>query len=188
MSDRRPLETACKHYEEDLVLYYYGESNVEDKRRIVEHLTTCRACARFLDDLRGLLPQMTDVEEMPQSFWDRYFREVVAKLEEQDEHGARMSWRSWFKPMQSWMVPAFGTVAVAVFVVGLVVGKGDLRLFTEPRTEGIPQELLVDQNQLQFFRSMDMLEVLGRLESQDDQNTDSSVRDSGRASLPGRVA
>jgi hypothetical protein len=170
MSNRAPLETACKQYEEDLVLHYYGENSDGEKGRVEEHLTRCHSCRSFLDDLGRLLPQMADAEQMPQAFWDSYYRETVSKLAEQDER--KRWWRSLFKPMQTWMVPAFGSVAVAVLVVALVVGKGNLRLFVEPRAERIPQEILADQNQLEFFESMDMLEALGRLERQDDQRPD----------------
>ena len=188
MSNSAPLATACKQYEEDLVLHYYGENGENESRRIEEHVANCHACRRFLDDLRSLLPQMADAQEMPQSFWDRYYRETIAKLAAQEERKNDRGWRWLLKPMQTWMVPAFGTAAVAVLVIGLVVGKGNLRLFSEPRTQGIPHEILADQNQLQFFESMDMLEVLGRLERQDEQNSDSTHRDSSRAALPGRVA
>lgn len=85
------------------------------------------------------------------------------------------------------MVPAFGTAAVAVLIVGLVFGKGNLRLFVEPRPERIPQEILADEKQLEFFESMDMLEALGKLENQDDQ-TEALNSDSKHAALPGGFA
>jgi hypothetical protein len=175
---RAPLESACKEYEEDLVLHYYGENTDSDKRRIEQHLIDCRSCRCFLDDLGRLLPQLADAEEMPPAFWERYYRETVAKLAEQEER--KYWWRSWFKPARTWMVPAFGSVAVVVLVVGLVIGKGNLRLFVEPRPEKIPQEILADQNQLEFFESMDMLEALGRLERQDEQKSDETNNEPGR--------
>ncbi|MGH7795158.1 MAG: anti-sigma factor family protein [Candidatus Binatia bacterium] len=181
MENSAPLETACKQYEEDLVLHYYGENSDEEKRGIEEHLAACHSCRRFLDDLRRLLPQMADAAEMPQTFWDSYYRETVSKLAEQEER--KYWWRSLFTPMRTWMVPAFATAAVAVLVVGLLFGKGNLRLFVEPRPERIPQEILADQKQLEFFESMDMLEALGKLENQDDQKTDALNSEFSRAGL-----
>jgi hypothetical protein len=186
MENSAPLETACKQYEEDLVLHYYGENSDKERRGVEEHLATCHSCRRFLEDLRGLLPQMAGAEEMPQAFWDSYYRETVSKLAEQEDRKYR--WRSLFKPMRTWMVPAFGTAAVAVLVLGLVFGKGDLRLFIEPRPERIPQEILADEKQLEFFESMDMLEALGKLENQDDWKTDALNSDLKHAALPGGVA
>lgn len=185
MKKSAPLETACRQYEEDLVLHYYGENSDAERWRVEEHLATCDCCRRFLEDLHGLLPQMADAKEMPQTFWDSYYRETVAKLAEQEER--KYWWRSLFKPMRTWMVPAFGTAAVAVLIVGLVFGKGNLRLFVEPRPERIPQEILADEKQLEFFESMDMLEALGKLENQDDQ-TEALNSDSKHAALPGGVA
>jgi hypothetical protein len=184
MNRSAPLETACKQYEEDLVLHYYGENSDEERRQVENHVTTCQPCRRFLEDLRRLLPQMADAEEMPQAFWDSYYRETMSKLAEQEER--KHWWRSLYN--RTWMVPAFGTAAVAVLVVGLVIGKGNLRLFVEPRAERIPQEILADKNQLEFFESMDMLEALGKLENQDDQKTEATHSDSNKASLLGRVA
>ena len=108
---------------------------------------------------------MAKSEDMPQSFWDGYYRETVAKLAEQEER--KFWWRSWLVPARGWLVPAFGTVGVVVLVVGLLFGKGNLGSFMEKSPVKIPQEVLVDTNQLEFFRSMDILESLDHLEQQD---------------------
>jgi len=81
-----------------------------------------------------------------------------------------------------WMVPAFGTVGVAVLVVGLLFGKGNLSSFIQRPAERIPQEILADENQLQFFESMDLLESLGKLEK-DDPSTDSTSSQSIRVRM-----
>jgi Putative zinc-finger len=179
MTDRmQPLESACKEYEEDLVLHYYGENSADDRRRIEQHLQGCDRCRVFVGDLRRLLPQMAKSEEMPQTFWDSYYRETVAKLAEQEER--KSWWRSWLvAPVHGWMVPAFGTLAGTVLVVGLLFGKGNLSSFIERPSRNIPQEIIADTNQLEFFRTMDMLEALDKLEQQDGtqgelQNTHSS--------------
>ncbi len=186
MNTIEPLESACKQYEEDLVLHYYGENSEDERRHVEKHLSGCHSCRRFLDDLRGLLPQITRAEEMPQTFWDNYYRETLSKLAEQDEQ--KSWWQSLFPPMRTWLVPAFGTVAVAVLVIGLVFGKGNLKLFVEPRQEQIPQEIITDRSQLEFFESMDILESLSKLEAQDDQTTDAPISDSSRAGLGNGVA
>jgi hypothetical protein len=166
MTDRlKELESACKDYEEDLVLHYYGENSEADGKRVAEHLAACGRCRLFVDDLRRLLPQMAKSEEMPQSFWDSYYRETVAKLAEQEER--KFWWRSWLVPAQGWLVPAFGTAGVVVLVIGLLFGKGNLDSFMERSPVKIPQEILVDSNQLEFFKSMDILESLDHLEQQD---------------------
>ena len=62
------LETACRDFEEDLVLYYYGEGSEAERSRVESHVKACSRCSRFLDDLRKLLPQIARPEELPQSF------------------------------------------------------------------------------------------------------------------------
>jgi hypothetical protein len=160
-----PLESACKSYEEDLVLYYYAETGANERATIEQHLAQCLRCRKFVDDLGRVLPQMAPKPELPQAFWDNYFRETVAKL---DEQSARQNWwRRWLTPMNGWLVPAFGTVAIAVFAIALMLEKGDFKSMTDTAPVNIPAEVLVDSNQLEFFKSMDILESLSTLEEQD---------------------
>lgn len=79
------------------------------------------------------------------------------------------------------MVPAFGTVGVMLLVVGLLFGKGNLTSFMQRPAANIPQEVLADEDQLQFFESMDLLESLNRLEKQDDSNSETRSPQSSRA-------
>jgi hypothetical protein len=54
-----------------------------------------------------------------------------------------------------------------VLAIALVFGKGDWNLSWKQPGENIPQDILVDTNQLEFFKSMDMLEALSKLETLD---------------------
>ena len=160
-----PLESACKSYEEDLVLYYYAETGANERATIEQHLAQCLRCRKFVDDLGRVLPQMAPKPELPQAFWDNYFRETVAKL---DEQSARQNWwRRWLTPMNGWLVPAFGTVAIAVLASALMLGKGSFTSTAQTVPVKIPAEVLVDSNQLEFFKSLEILESLSTLEEQD---------------------
>ena len=166
MKTTEPLKKACQNYEEDLVLYYYGENSADERRHVEQHLVECVCCQSFIEDLRRLLPRMTPTETLPQSFWDNYYRETVRKLAEQDERNSW--WRNLFAPMKFWLVPAFGTAAVAILAIALVMGKGKLTSFIDRPSSSLPQEVLADDNQLEFFKSLDMLESLSHLEEKDD--------------------
>jgi hypothetical protein len=164
MISTEALETMCKELEEDLVLYYYREIADSEKQRIDQHLGNCAGCVRFLEDLHRLLPQMAAPQELPQSFWDDYYRETIQKLADQREQAFRFQWRKLFAPVRMWMIPAFGTAVVAALAFGLILSKGNLEsLYNQPQ-ERIPRELVTDTEQLEFFRSMDMLESLSALE------------------------
>ena len=165
MKERARLETACKDFEEDLVLYYYGDCSEADRVRVEAHLQKCSRCNLFVADLRKLLPQMANTTEMPPSFWDNYYNEMLAKLAVERER--TYWWRSLFEPMRGWMLPAFGTAAVAVMAIGLVLGQGVWKQPMSQPQERIPQEILADTNQLEFFNSLDMLESLPKLEELD---------------------
>ncbi len=166
MNIRSPLSDACKKYEADLVLYYYAESDQAERNRVERHLSECRSCQRFIDDLRDLLPQLNKGPELPQNFWQSYYRETVAKL---DASQARTQWwANLFVPVQQWFVPAFGTAAVIVLSIALLFAKGSLPLWKDKPANTLPQEVIVDGNQLEFFRSLDMLESLSQLEQRDE--------------------
>ena len=47
MKQRAPLQSACKSFEEDLVLYYYGETDEVEQRRVQQHLSQCVSVSRF---------------------------------------------------------------------------------------------------------------------------------------------
>ena len=179
------LKIACKDYEEDLVLYFYGEGSAAERERVGRHVSGCAFCRRFVDDLRMLLPRMSERRELPQAFWDNYLSETVAKLAEQEN---KSWWRSLFFPAQSWWVPAFGTMAVALVAVGLVLGKGNLTLFADHSAASLPREVLADGEQLEFFRSLDMLESLDGLEPRDDDKVKSKSNQTSRPNSDRGVA
>jgi len=166
MKKKSPLSGACKKYEADLVLYYYAESDELEQRRVEAHLSECARCQEFIDDLRCLLPQLNKGPELPQNFWQSYYRETVAKLVEGE---ARSHWwSSFFVPLQQWFVPAFGTAAVVILALGLIFAKGSLPVWKDRSSATLPQEIMLDGNQLEFFRSLDMLEAMSQLEKRDD--------------------
>ena len=165
MKEKLPLSGACKKYEEDLVLFYYGEIDAADRQRLEGHLCQCTACQCFVDDLRGLLPQLAKSQELPESFWQGYYRETIAKLAERQTRNNW--WRNLFAPWKAWLVPAFGTAAVAVLALGLLFAKGSLPLSMHGSPAKLPEEIIADANQLEFFSSLDMLESLSQIEPQE---------------------
>ena len=77
--------------------------------------------------------------------------------------------------MHVWLIPAFGTVAVAVLAVALVYGKSGWNFQLNPSQQvKIPQEILADASKMEFFESMDLLESLGVLEKMEGKQKDSS--------------
>ena len=163
------LETACKEFEADLVLYYYGDGVETERKRVENHLSGCDRCHRFFEDLHRLLPQISQPREFPDSFWAEYYNEMLEKLN--PRQNKKSWWRDFSTPMRLWMVPAFGTAVVAVLAIALVLGKGVWKGHADGPVEKIPQEIVADVNQLEFFKSMDMLESLRLLESLDRTKT-----------------
>jgi predicted anti-sigma-YlaC factor YlaD len=159
------LKAACKEFEEDLVLHYYGELSLAERKRVESHVAACSVCRGFADDLGRLLPQMAKPMELPDRFWDNYYREVIDKITEQRER--THWWREMFAPMRLWAVPAFGAATVLVFGLTLTLGKVGWNPLSEPKQGLIPQEVLSDENKVEFFKSMELVESLRTLEALD---------------------
>ena len=165
------LETACREFEEDLVLYYYGDGSAAERARVAQHIEGCPRCAQFLQDLRKLLPRIAEPTNLPQSFWDDYQGELGRKLAAQRDRQDSW-WRAYLPVVRTWVVPAFGTAAVAIVAIALVFGKGNWEFNSGGSRTNIPQEILTDSKQLEFFSAMDMLESLNMLESLEGSQTD----------------
>lgn len=159
------LKAACKEFEEDLVLHYYGELSLAERERVEGHVLTCSLCRAFADDLGRLLPQMAKSDELPERFWDNYYREMIAKLTAQRER--THWWQELFAPIRLWAVPAFGAATVVVFALTLTLGKVGWNPLSESRQGPIPQEILSDEDKVEFFKSMELVESLSVLEALD---------------------
>jgi len=178
MSEKKQiLESACKNFEEDLVLYYYGEGPALERQRIEIHIVSCSRCRRFLDDLQRILPQVAQPAPLPQSFWDDYYSETVGKIAAR--HEPTYWWRDFLAPLRAWFIPAFATAAVAVLAVALLFGKVGWNDQAVRSRAALPQEVLADADQLEFFNAMDVLESLPVLEALDGAQPETSASRKG---------
>ena len=174
-NNRAALENACREFEADLVLYYYGESAEAERRRVEGHVNGCERCKNFLADLGGLLPQMATTVELPATFWNDYYREMVQKLAHERER--KPWWRSLIPSFSGWAVPAFGTAMMVVLAIGLIFGQADWNSpSNEAGQEIVPQEILSDTGRLEFFKSLDLLESLNALEKMDGVRAEQEIR------------
>jgi hypothetical protein len=158
----RDLRPACKDYEQDLVLYYYGESAPSERDQLERHLQSCSACQRFLDDLRLLLPLTLKTDEPPEAFWQSYSREMRGKLA-----GAKPQrfWQrifpSFFSP---WQVPALATALTLLLAVGLTVTRDRWQRSDSPPAQETLLEVLPLAENLEFFTTMDILDSMDLIE------------------------
>jgi anti-sigma factor RsiW len=161
-TDEKITIAACENLEQELVLYYYGELAESDRGKLDTHIETCRACGLYLKQLENLLPLTRQPDEPPQAFWDDYSRELRHKIAEVNEK--KSWWRSLAALFQPWSVPAFATVAVVILAVTLTVGKGLWRSQNiQPDDEALMELLPVAEN-LEFFKTMEVLDALDVLE------------------------
>lgn len=153
----------CKEFEQDLVLYHYGECAEPERDRVEKHLQGCSSCQRFLADLRRLLPMTIKRDEPPPVFWQSYSGEMRRKLAATEPKGP------WWKGIGAlfgpWPVPALATAAVVILALALTFGKRAWRPQDLPPEEEGMMEILPIAENLEFFKNMELLDSLELLEA-----------------------
>jgi anti-sigma factor RsiW len=157
-----PERRECSRYERQLVFYLYGEASPAERHSLEAHLAECPRCETALADLRRILPLAVRRDEPPPGFWDAYTRELQAKI---DAAEARPSlaerWRARLLP---WPLPALATLLVIAIGVGLTL-SGRERSTRATLDEEVLRDMPIAEN-LEFYRSLDLLDSLDLLEIQ----------------------
>jgi hypothetical protein len=154
---------ACKPFEEDLVLYYYGELGGNERTAVESHLPVCQLCRLYLKELETILPLTVKPDAPPQSFWDDYSREMRGKIAEASER------RSWWQTLalfsSPWAIPASATALVALLALSLTFGKAFWTSKEVPRDDAAFMEILPMAENLEFFETMEVLDTMDLLEN-----------------------
>ena len=150
---------ACVAFEQDLVLYHYGESAPSEQQRVESHLEDCAACRGFLQELKSILPSTVETDDPPPSFWQDYSREMHIKLDEKEQN--RGWWPSIAALFRPWPVPALAAaVIVAISVTMTLTKSSDIATNSAPE-----QPYGYMASNADFFKSMDLLDSVDFLES-----------------------
>jgi predicted anti-sigma-YlaC factor YlaD len=158
---------ACTNWEEDLVLYYYGELDGSERATIEGHVQRCEACRSYLKEMESILPLTVEPDEPPQAFWDNYSREMRGKL---TEVTARKSWwQSLASFLQPWAIPVSATAIVAILALTLTLGKGFWSSKEVPQDDEAFLEILPAAENLEFFKTMEVLDAMDFLEDMGNQ-------------------
>jgi hypothetical protein len=154
--------TSCKEYEQDLVLYYYGECEEERGKTISEHLNGCAGCAALLADLRKVLPATVKVDDPPGSFWQDYSREMRQKIAATEDPSPW--WKRVLQAFTASPLPAVSMAAALLLAIALTF-NGIRRPAEEIRLEDteLPEIAAMGQS-LEFFKAMDLLDSMDLLE------------------------
>jgi anti-sigma factor RsiW len=154
------MATACNEFEQDLVLYQYGELSAEGRDRLATHLRACPGCATYLRELAALLPLTVNTDEPGEEFWQNYGREMRHKLAELQEK------KSWWQELQSalrpWTLPALAGTAVIALAVTL--NTANKTTTDVPVADPALMEVLPMAENLELFTNMDVLENIEVLE------------------------
>ena len=68
----------CRVTDEDLILYYYDELNLAQKRFIAKHLKECSRCNKAMEGLKKVLESVEVREpDLSEVFWQRLITKIV---------------------------------------------------------------------------------------------------------------
>jgi Putative zinc-finger len=154
---------ACPQWEEDLVLHYYGELRGSERAAVENHMRGCEPCQFYLKELESILPLTVKPDEPPQAFWDDYSREMRRKLTE--VKGRKSWWQSLASFLQPWAIPVSATAIVALLALTLTLGKGFWSSKEVPQDDEAFMEILPAAENLEFFKTMEVLDAMDFLEN-----------------------
>lgn len=161
MQNHNPSQS-CKAYEQDLVLYYYGELQGGELDRMEAHLQACESCGHTLESLRSMLPLALKDDQPPQSFWDDYSRELRGKL---DQVEAKESW--WdriLSLLRSWPVPVAATTVVLLLALTLTLNHTLRKPEQMPPLNEEIIEIFRMADDVEFYKNLDLLDSMEMLE------------------------
>jgi anti-sigma factor RsiW len=167
MTDQtKTLVPPCGDLEENLVLFHYGDLDGAERGALQAHLQSCAACAGYLQELGTLLPLTLQADQPPETFWTDYNRELRQKLDRADKKSWIQTLGELFQPR--WM-PALATVGVVALALTFTVGRS-IWSTNDPQDDAAIMEMLPVAENLEFFKTMDVLDNLDLLESMGNQS------------------
>ena len=152
---------ACPEFEENFILFHYGDLVGAERQKLENHLAGCTGCAGYLKELATLLPLTAKTDQPPQEFWLNYNRELRHRLDGAVE--GKAWWRNLATVFQPRYLPAFATAAVVVLALTFTLGKGLWSAKNNAQDDELAEALPVAEN-LEFFSAMDILDDLDLLE------------------------
>ncbi len=153
---------SCKEYEQDLILYYYGELGEGELNRTEAHLKGCDSCRQTLEALGSLLPRTVKEDHPSQSFWDDYSRELRGKL---DQVEAKVSWWERIVSLiRPWPVSAAATAIVILFVLTLNLNRTPRRPEQAPPVNEEIFKIFRMADDVEFYKNLDLLDSMDMLE------------------------
>lgn len=156
---RENMANPCESFEQDLVLFHYGELGGADEERVKTHSANCAACADYLKELATLLPLTVATDDPPQEFWHNYNRELRQKIEAVE--ASSTWWHSLATLLQPRRLAVFAGAAVVVLALTITLGK----VIWSPQSVIQDDEVAAALSEnLEFFSAMEVLDNLELLE------------------------
>lgn len=102
----RRLQMDCKTCQDQLGLYIEDELNLEEKKKVKEHIESCEVCQKEFDMLQYTLKQLTHLpeKELPKNFHSQ-LKEQLKKENSSSQKQKRLGFSFW-KPLTAGVLAA----------------------------------------------------------------------------------
>ena len=162
VGEKNLSHTGCREFEEDLVLFHYGELDESVSENIISHLKGCADCRDSLDNLKALMPMTIIRDEPPETFWSDYSRELRQKID------AVAEMPTWWEQLLSWIwplpLPALAACAVVLLALTFTVGKKYWDLPDAAVDDDVMMIMSTSQD-LDLIENLELLDALDVLEA-----------------------
>ena len=134
----------CKEYEEDRVLYAYGELRGKKKRMFEEHLYSCPYCKKYLKEFKGIISIYDDIPRKEPS--ERTVKRIL-KRAGRIRKPTPVRKRIFIRWRVRWAVPAFAcAVGVLLLLILPRIRKDELQYTFEDSIWNINQQICLMTN------------------------------------------
>jgi anti-sigma factor RsiW len=148
------------HPQTALIPYLRDELNVDERRRVADHLQGCAECRQSAESLSALSAELTrQMERMPVPEWTAYRAQLHRKLAAREQ----TTERRWWHPGLAWGSLATAVVAVAALILVLSIRSGP----GTPSVEQLAMENEMAGADIGLLRNYPVVEHLELLEDYD---------------------
>jgi anti-sigma factor RsiW len=144
------------HPEIELVPFFRGELDADERTRVQHHLDDCATCRASMDELAVTMKTVAArLEELPTLEWSAYRRELRLKLAARAETRAR-----WWRPRVVWASLATAGVAIAALILAIVMRSSTPGITPPVDQLAMEQPETVDVGLLRNYGVVEQLDLL----------------------------
>lgn len=153
----------CHHQKETLMLYVYGELEIEARKSFANHLEVCESCRIEHRRLTNMLEKLKGIKDVPEPA-PAELASMVHRIQSKLGSASRQRWWQHDLPsIPGRFIPALVAACLLVVVLG-VIGYGKFRNAAEPTALAVHQEKQLGSVDLEMINNLDLLKEMDAIQ------------------------